>query len=108
MVKSGKNKFRMGRKVLERMTDFMDIVEKRLKDRNNDWKEKEEKEMITKDMLIGEILEINSDLAEILLEAGMHCLGCPASAGESLEEACAVHGIDVESVLEKLNAANKA
>lgn len=60
--------------------------------------------MITKDMLIGEILEKNGDLAEILLDAGMHCLGCPASAGESLEEACAVHGIDVEELLKKLNS----
>lgn len=64
--------------------------------------------MITKETLIGEVLQINSDLAEILLEAGMHCLGCPAAAGESLEEACAVHGIDVESLVEKLNAANNA
>lgn len=62
--------------------------------------------MITKETLIGEILEINSDLAEILLEAGMHCLGCPASAGESIEEACAVHGIDVDELLKKLNEAN--
>ena len=60
--------------------------------------------MITKDMLIGEILEKNGDLAEILLDAGMHCLGCPDSAGESLEEACAVHGIDVEELLKKLNS----
>ena len=44
--------------------------------------------MITKETLIGEVLQINSDLAVILLEAGMHCLGCPAAAGESLEEAC--------------------
>lgn len=63
--------------------------------------------MITKETLVGEVLEINPDLAEILLEAGMHCLGCPASAGESLEEACAVHGIDVETLVEKLNEANK-
>ena len=59
--------------------------------------------MITKDMLIFEILEMKPEAAEILTEAGMHCLGCPASAGESLEEACMVHGIDVEEVLEQLN-----
>ena len=59
--------------------------------------------MITKDMLIFEILEIKPEAIEILTEAGMHCIGCPASAGESLEEACAVHGIDVEEVLEQLN-----
>ena len=59
--------------------------------------------MVTKDMLIGEIIQMNEKYPEILLEAGMHCLGCPASAGESLEEACAVHGIDVEELLEKMN-----
>ena len=63
--------------------------------------------MITKETLVGEVLEINEGLAEILLDAGMHCLGCPASAGESLEEACAVHGIDVEELVNKLNEANK-
>lgn len=63
--------------------------------------------MITKDTLIGEILEINSDLSLILIDAGMHCLGCPASVGETLEEACAVHGIDVDELVKKLNEANK-
>lgn len=62
--------------------------------------------MITKDTLIREVLEINSDLAKVLLEAGMHCIGCPASSGESLEEACAVHGIDVEELVKKLNDEN--
>ena len=60
--------------------------------------------MVTKDMLIGEIIQMNEKYPEILMEAGMHCLGCPASAGESLEEACAVHGIDVDELLEKLNS----
>ena len=59
--------------------------------------------MINKDMLIGEILQIDSKYAEILMEAGMHCIGCPASAGETLEEACMVHGIDVDEVLAELN-----
>ena len=59
--------------------------------------------MITKDMLIGDIIEQNPDNAVVLLEAGMHCCSCPASAGETLEEACAVHGLDVEEVLNKLN-----
>ena len=63
--------------------------------------------MITRETLIGEILEINPELAKVLLDAGMHCIGCPASAGETLEEACAVHGIDVDAVLERLNAENK-
>lgn len=57
-----------------------------------------------KDSLIGEILENAPEKADILIEIGMHCLGCPASQQESLEEACSVHGIDVDEVLEKLNA----
>ena len=57
-----------------------------------------------KDTKIGEILEKAPDKAEILLEIGMHCLGCPASQMETLDEACAVHGIDVEELIKKLNA----
>ena len=57
-----------------------------------------------KDTTIGEILEKAPEKAEILLEIGMHCLGCPASQLETLEEACDVHGIDVEEVVAKLNA----
>ena len=60
--------------------------------------------MIDKNMKIGALLEANPEKAEILLEVGMHCLGCPASQMETLEEACAVHGIDVNEVIEKLNA----
>mgnify|MGYP004457670001 CR=1 FL=1 len=60
--------------------------------------------MVTKEMLIGEIVQMNEKYPEILMEAGMHCLGCPASAAETLEEACAVHGIDVDEVLKELNA----
>ena len=60
--------------------------------------------MITKDMVIGEILEINEKYADILMEAGMHCLHCPASIGETLEEACNAHGIDVDELLNKLNS----
>ena len=59
---------------------------------------------INKDTTIGEILEKAPDKAELLLEVGMHCLGCPASQMETLEEACDVHGIDVEEVIAKLNA----
>ena len=57
-----------------------------------------------KDTNIGEILNVAPEKAEILLNIGMHCLGCPASQMETIEEACDVHGIDVEEVLEKLNA----
>ncbi len=57
-----------------------------------------------KDTRIGEILEVAPEKADVLLEIGMHCLGCPASQMETLEEACAVHGIDVNEVVEKLNS----
>ena len=60
--------------------------------------------MITKEMIIGEIVEKGEKYVEVLLNAGMHCLGCPAARGESLEEACAVHGIDVYALVEELNA----
>lgn len=59
---------------------------------------------ITKDMTIGEILRTNPEAASILMEAGMHCLGCPASQGESLEEAAMVHGMDIDTLMEKINA----
>lgn len=59
--------------------------------------------MFNKDTKIGEIIEIAPEKAEILLQAGMHCLGCPASQEETLEEACEVHGIDVEELVKELN-----
>ena len=58
---------------------------------------------VTKDTMIGELLQIDADIAPMLLNIGMHCLGCPASRGESIEDACAVHGVMVEELLEKLN-----
>ncbi len=60
--------------------------------------------MIEKTTKIGDLLEQYPDKADILLEAGMHCLGCPASQAETLEEACAVHGIDVDELVKQLNA----
>lgn len=57
-----------------------------------------------KDTKIGEILEVAPEKAEILLQAGMHCLGCPASQAETIAEACEVHGIDVEELIKKLNS----
>lgn len=62
---------------------------------------------ITKDMLIGEVLDQYPDLAEFFFEIGMHCLGCPHSRGESIEQACEVHGTNVTELLGKLNAAIK-
>jgi len=59
---------------------------------------------VTKDMLIGDILRIDGSIAPILMGVGMHCLGCPASQMESLEDACAVHGMDADEVAEQINA----
>ena len=63
---------------------------------------------VTKDTLIGEALMMNMGVAEVLMESGMHCVGCPASAMESLEEACNVHGADVNELVAQLNAYFKA
>ena len=63
---------------------------------------------ITKDMTIGEILEINSGLEPVLMAGRMYCIGCPASQMESLEEAALVHGIDLDLLLTRLNAYLKA
>ena len=57
---------------------------------------------ITKEMTIGEILRTNPAVAPVLLEAGMHCLGCPSAQGESLEEAAMVHGIDPDMLVEEI------
>ena len=59
---------------------------------------------INKDTTIGEILEKAPEKAEMLIDFGMHCLGCPASQMETIEEACMVHGIDVEELLKAINA----
>lgn len=58
---------------------------------------------VTKDMLIGEILMIDRGIAEILMGSGMHCVGCPSSAGETLEEASLVHGMDVNKLISEIN-----
>ncbi len=60
---------------------------------------------ITKDMFVGEVLDMQPELGQYFLEIGMHCLGCPSARGETIEQACAVHGEDVDALLEKLNAA---
>lgn len=57
---------------------------------------------INKEMTIGEILRTNPDVAPLLMEAGMHCLGCPSAQGESLEEAAAVHGIDIDALMKAI------
>ena len=59
---------------------------------------------ITKDMLIGDVLDMDTCCAQYFFEIGMHCLGCPASRGETIEQACAVHNTDCDALVEKLNA----
>ena len=60
---------------------------------------------ITKDTILGDILDAAPQTAPIFLSIGMHCLGCPASRGETVEQACYVHGQVVDALLAKLNAA---
>ena len=59
---------------------------------------------VTKDMTMGQMLEMNRDIAYVLMQCGMHCVGCPSSIGESLEQACEVHGLDSDQVLEAINS----
>lgn len=61
------------------------------------------KKQVTKDMLIGEMLQVDIGIAPILMASGMHCIGCPASQGESLEEAAMVHGMDADELLNRIN-----
>lgn len=58
---------------------------------------------ITKDMTIGDILDADRETVPFFLEMGMHCLGCPASRGESVADACAVHGVDADELVKKIN-----
>ena len=59
---------------------------------------------VTKDSLIGDILDFDVNTAQFFFEIGMHCLGCPHSRGESVAEACAVHGTDADELVKKINA----
>ena len=57
---------------------------------------------ITKDTIIGDILDMDKSTAPFFLEMGMHCLGCPSSRGESIEQACMIHGVDPDELIENL------
>ncbi|MDR3345432.1 MAG: DUF1858 domain-containing protein [Oscillospiraceae bacterium] len=59
---------------------------------------------ITKDTVIGDILDANRATAPFFLNMGMHCLGCPASRGETVEQACAVHGVDADKLVGEINS----
>lgn len=63
-----------------------------------------DKVTITKEMLIGDILRLDGSLAPVLMEMGMHCLGCPSAQMESLADACMVHGVNADEMTAKLNA----
>lgn len=58
---------------------------------------------VTKESLIGDVLNADVETARFFFEIGMHCLGCPASRGESIADACAVHGTDADELVKKLN-----
>ena len=58
---------------------------------------------VTKESIIGDILDYNPETAQFFFEIGMHCLGCPASRGECIADACAVHGTDADELVKKLN-----
>ncbi len=58
---------------------------------------------VTKDTIIADVLKIDADTAPFFLEIGMHCLGCPSASGETIEEACMVHGVNPDELLAKIN-----
>lgn len=58
---------------------------------------------VTKDMIIADVLNMDRGTVPIFLNSGMHCLGCPSSSGESIEDACAIHGIDADKLIDDLN-----
>ena len=60
--------------------------------------------VVTKESIIGDVLDADMETAQYFLAIGMHCLGCPASRGESIEDACAVHNTDADELVKKLNA----
>ena len=59
---------------------------------------------VTKNSVIGDVLDENIETAQFFFEIGMHCLGCPASRGETIEAACAVHGTDADELVNRINA----
>ena len=59
---------------------------------------------ITKDTIVGDILDLAPEAAPLFLEIGMHCLGCPSARGETVEMACRVHGVDADELVSKINS----
>ncbi len=58
---------------------------------------------VDKQTIIADVLKINPNTAQFFLEIGMHCLGCPSASGESIEQACEIHGVDADELVEKIN-----
>ena len=79
--------------------NFVDTIKKIFNTRKEP-----QKMTVTKDTLIGDILDFDVETARFFFEIGMHCLGCPHSRGESIAEACAVHGTDADELVKKINA----
>ena len=77
------------------MFDIFDMLKKDEK--------KAEVKQVTRETIIGDILDMDQTTAPYFMEIGMHCLGCPASRGETIEEACEVHGVDCDELIGKLN-----
>ncbi len=63
-----------------------------------------ENTFVNEKTLVGEVVDRYPDAMDVLLNAGMHCLGCPASQAESLEDACSVHGLDAQPIIDAINA----
>ena len=59
---------------------------------------------VTKQSIIGDVLDFDVDTAQFFFAIGMHCLGCPAARGETIEQACAVHGTDADALVEKVHS----
>ena len=59
---------------------------------------------VTKDMIIMDVLRLDPGTADFFFEIGMHCLGCPSASGESIEQACQVHGVEADELVEKINS----
>ncbi len=66
-------------------------------------KDEEVMAQVTKQTIIADVLRMDAGTAPFFLEIGMHCLGCPSASGESIEQACMVHGVDVDELVQKLN-----
>lgn len=89
-------------------TDIMMSVQGRRSRTRSGCIRKERNMIITKDMKIGDIIRADFNIVEILMGAGMHCVGCPSAQGETLEQACMVHGIDVDDLVEEINQFEKS